>query len=316
MKSPDYSRNQELIKAYLEAESDAKANMYANQVVELNTPLVYAAIKRWYPCYYSSSFFEDIVQAGLFGIFEALRHYSLDVKTAFSTFATHYIKGSISQTICEETNKTSPHFTRMGRIIKEAEEKLKGEGVKEPTREQIAAETGLSFFVIDNALNANNIGNTVCLDDISQMMSSENVERDVEEKALKEMLMDAVLRLPKEYRLIIGYSFGLLNGIVYTAPQISRIIRSMGIDVSSSRVKAMKNAAIKMLFKNPGIQKFVMGDDFYDCENPFEKSGPFTIPDKRFFQQQMQMLEELDAEGLNFDFSKEFVSSCKKIDAM
>ena len=204
----------------------------------------------------------------------------------------------------------------MGRIIKEAEEKLKSEGVKEPTREQIAAETGLSFFVIDNALNANNIGNTVCLDDISQMMSSENVERDVEEKALREMLMDAVLRLPKEYRLIIGYSFGLLNGIVYTAPQISRIIRSMGIDVSSSRVKAMKNAAIKMLFKNPGIQKFVMGDDFYDGENPFEKSGPFTIPDKLFFQQQMHMLEELDAEGLNFDFSKEFVSSSKKTDAI
>lgn len=204
----------------------------------------------------------------------------------------------------------------MGRIIKEAEEKLKNEGVREPTREQIAAETGLSFFVINNALNANNIGNTVCLEDVSQMVSSENVERDAEEKALKDILVNAINHLPKEHRLIIEYSFGILNGVVYTDPQISRILNSIGIETDCPKVKIMKNEALKTLFRNPQIQKFVKGDDFYDGENPFAKSGPFAILDKQLFQQQIKVLDDLDSEGINFDFSTEFVSSCKKSDAV
>ncbi len=316
MKSSDYTKNRELIKAYLEAETEVQANIYANQIVELNTPLVYAAIKRWYPCYYSSSFFEDIVQAGLFGIFDALRHYSLDVKTAFSTFATHYIKGSISQTISEETNKTSSHFSRMARIIREAEERLISEGISNPSREQIAAETGLSFLVINNALNANNIGDTLYIDDISQMTSGENVELDAEERILKDILLKAVKHLTKEHRLIIEYSFGLSNGIVYTDPQISRILHSMGIEADSAKVKIMKNDALKTLYKNPDIHKFVKGDDFYDGENPFANNGPFAILDKQLFRKQIEMLDELEADGVNFDFAKEFVSSCKTSDAV
>ena len=308
MKSPDYSRNQELIKAYLEAESDVKANIYANQIIELNTPLVYAAIKRWYPSYYSSSFFEDIVQAGLFGIFEALRRYSFEEKSAFSTFATHYIKGAISQTIREETNKTSFHFSRMVHIIKAAEEKLKNEGISYPTREQLAAETGLSVLVINNSINAFKIGDTVLIDDIApQMMSDENVER---------VLLKAITHLPKEYRMIIEYSFGLSNGITYPDPQIARIMTAMGIDIDSAKVKIMKNEALKILFKNPEIHRFVTGEEYHECENPFANNGPFAVLDKQLFQKQIKMLEELDPDGVNFDFSKEFVSSCKKTDAM
>ena len=106
---------------------------------------------QWFPTYYAASFYEDIVQAGLFGIFDAIRHYNLEEKTVFSTFAMHYIKGAIKQTIMEETNKTSYHFSRLGRIIKDAQTKLKNSGIAHPTRDQIVAETGLSYLVINNA---------------------------------------------------------------------------------------------------------------------------------------------------------------------
>lgn len=318
MKSPGYINNQELLKAYMNADSPETANVYANSIVAANTNLVYAAIKQWFPTYYSASFFEDIVQAGLFGIFDAIRHYDLNGKTVFSTFATHYIKGAITQTIMEETNKTSYHFSRLGRIIREAETKLKNSGIAHPTREQIAAETGLSYLVINNAITANNIGDTLYIDDVSSNLTSNvNIEREVEENEIKKALAKAIKHLPRDHRLIIEYSFGIATGKTYTDPQISCILHEMGIDIEVSKVKIMKQSALKTLSKNPDLLKAVKDNDSQKKEqNPFLANGPFAVMDSELFAKQIKMLDDLDDEGVDFDFSKELISCCTKSSAV
>ena len=318
MKSPDYTNNQELIKAYLEADSPETANVYANAIVAANTMLVYSAIKQWFPTYYAASFYEDIVQAGLFGIFDAIRHYNLEEKTVFSTFAMHYIKGAIKQTIMEETNKTSYHFSRLGRIIKDAQTKLKNSGIAHPTRDQIAAETGLSYLVINNAIAANNIGDTLHIDDVAEYLSSgENVEHDVEQRELRVALLKAINHLPREHRLIIEYSFGLATGKTYTDPQIARILHEMGIEIEAAKIKAMKQSALKTLSKNPELLRVVKDNsDQKKEQNPFLANGPFAVMDNELFARQIKMLDDLDDEGVDFDFTKEFISCCKKSSAV
>ena len=100
----------------------------------------------------------------------------------------------VTESFCgtAETNKTSYHFSRLGRIIREAETKLKNSGIAHPTREQIAAETGISYLVINNAITANNIGDTLYIDDVSSNLTSNvNIEREVEENEIKKALAKA-----------------------------------------------------------------------------------------------------------------------------
>ncbi|MBR3894125.1 MAG: sigma-70 family RNA polymerase sigma factor [Clostridia bacterium] len=132
-----YERNAELLSRVREGDAAAEALL-----VEENAGLVRTVARRFLE---RGTEYEDLVQIGTIGMIKAIRSFSLERGTAFSTYAVPLIVGEIRRHLRDDgLVKVSRVYKRQGVSLMHEKNRILSEEGREPGIAELAAACGLS----------------------------------------------------------------------------------------------------------------------------------------------------------------------------
>ena len=198
-----YERNQELLRRASEGDSDAEATL-----VEENLGLVRKVARRFLD---RGTEYEDLVQIGTIGMIKAIRSFSAERGTVFSTYAVPLIIGEIRRHLRDEGPiKVSRIYKRQGMILMCEKNRIAAEEGREAGVAELAARCGVS--VEEAAVSLDAMSPITSLSDFvygEDTVTYENVIPDEESERESERICDRVAlaqcihRLPELWQKII-----------------------------------------------------------------------------------------------------------------
>ena len=225
-----------------------------NKLIESNLRLV-ASIARNY-AERSSISFMDACQEGTIGLMKAVDKYDVSKGYKFSTYATYWIKQTISRAIANQTHtiRTPVHITEALAKIAKAENDLTQKLQRDPTPQEIADATGLDIDKIN--LYKNSAKMTLSLDvpideagevDITDTIADFNnsPEQTLANSERINSINKVLDTLEEEEKQVLKLRFGLDNGKAKTLSEVSQL---MGI--TKEKVKKIETIAMRKM-RNP-----------------------------------------------------------------
>ena len=198
-----YERNQELLRRASEGDSDAEAAL-----VEENLGLVRKVARRFLD---RGTEYEDLVQIGTIGMIKAIRSFSEERGTVFSTYAVPLIIGEIRRHLRDEGPiKVSRIYKRQGMILMCEKNRIAAEEGREAGVAELAARCGVS--VEEAAVSLDAMSPVTSLSDFvygEDTVTYENVIPDEESERESERICDRVAlaqcihRLPELWQKIV-----------------------------------------------------------------------------------------------------------------
>ncbi|MBQ3014931.1 MAG: sigma-70 family RNA polymerase sigma factor [Clostridia bacterium] len=198
-----YERNQELLRRASEGDSEAEAAL-----VEENLGLVRKVARRFLD---RGTEYEDLVQIGTIGMIKAIRSFSSERGTVFSTYAVPLIIGEIRRHLRDEGPiKVSRIYKRQGMMLMCEKNRIVAEEGRDAGVAELAARCGVS--VEEAAISLDAMSPVTSLSDFvygEDTVTYENVIPDEESERESERICDRVAltqcihRLPELWQKII-----------------------------------------------------------------------------------------------------------------
>lgn len=198
-----YERNQELLRRASEGDSEAEAAL-----VEENLGLVRKVARRFLD---RGTEYEDLVQIGTIGMIKAIRSFSSERGTVFSTYAVPLIIGEIRRHLRDEGPiKVSRIYKRQGMMLMCEKNRIAAEEGREAGVAELAARCGVS--VEEAAISLDAMSPVTSLSDFvygEDTVTYENVIPDEESERESERICDRVAltqcihRLPEMWQKIV-----------------------------------------------------------------------------------------------------------------
>ena len=198
-----YERNQELLQRAREGDSDAEAAL-----VEENLGLVRKVARRFLD---RGTEYEDLVQIGTIGMIKAIRSFSTERGTVFSTYAVPLIIGEIRRHLRDEGPiKVSRIYKRQGLILMCEKNRIAAEEGREAGVAELAARCGVS--VEEAAISLDAMSPVTSLSDFvygEDTVTYEGVIADEESEKESERICDRIAlaqcihRLPELWQKIV-----------------------------------------------------------------------------------------------------------------
>ena len=198
-----YERNTELLARVKDGDAEAEAIL-----VEENAGLVRTVARRFLE---RGTEFEDLVQIGTIGMIKAIRSFSLDRGTAFSTYAVPLIVGEIRRHLRDDGMlKVSRIYKRQGVSLMHEKNRILAEEGREAGISELAERCGIS--VEDAAVSLDAISPVTSLSDFvygedsmtyEGMLADEESENESEKICDRVALAQCIGRLPPEWRKIV-----------------------------------------------------------------------------------------------------------------
>ncbi len=198
-----YERNQELLRRASEGDSEAEAAL-----VEENLGLVRKVARRFLD---RGTEYEDLVQIGTIGMIKAIRSFSPERGTVFSTYAVPLIIGEIRRHLRDEGPvKVSRIYKRQGMMLMCEKNRIAAEEGRDAGIAELAARCGVS--VEEAAVSLDAMSPVTSLSDFvygEDTVTYENVIPDEESERESERICDHVAlsqciqRLPQLWQKIV-----------------------------------------------------------------------------------------------------------------
>lgn len=184
-------------------------------LIEKNLGLVHHIVKRFAGRGYEM---EDLFQIGTIGLIKAIDKFDLTYEVQFSTYAVPMITGEIKRFLRDDGPiRISRTLKENGWKVKQAAQKLLHSLGREPTIEEIAAETGMEradvVLAMEAGVEVESIYKTVyqsdgneiqLLDKVASSRASDGWEDEEKDRLLDHMLLEQLLEeLPEADRELI-----------------------------------------------------------------------------------------------------------------
>lgn len=220
-----------------------------DRMVVANLRLVVSIAKTYT---YSNLPLMDLVQDGTMGLMKAVDRYQVEKGVKFSTYATWWIRQSISRSIANtsRTIRLPAHVYEMMATVRKAKRKYVIEHGKEPDIETVSKMTGISLGLLnlitlyrEDALSLDQSvgdGDSTLNDLIEDTRHLDPDEHD-QARILEESVIKLLKELSEREQMIIKMRFGIESD----KKTLDEIGQSLGI--TRERVRQLENRAIKKL---------------------------------------------------------------------
>lgn len=242
------THEQEIALAKRIRSGDLKAKQ---QLVESNLGLVISIAKKHD---FRAIPFEDLVQEGVIGLMKAATKFDPTKGFKFSTYATHWVKQTISRAIANQsrTIRVPNYLAAALRKMEHVRSTLESELGRPPTNEELAKETGVSVRrlldlqkVASEPVSLESLVSADAETPLVQLLPDLNVE-DPEECMLASATREASERLldclEERERQVIAKRFGFEGGRARSLQQIGG-----EMNLSRERVRQIELKALKKL---------------------------------------------------------------------
>ncbi|MBR2721442.1 MAG: sigma-70 family RNA polymerase sigma factor [Clostridia bacterium] len=202
-KASVYERNTELLLRLQNGDEEAESLL-----IEENVGLVHTVARRFSE---RGTEYEDLVQIGTIGMLKAIRSFSLERGTAFSTYAVPLIVGEIRKHLRDDGPvKVSRIYRRQGLSILHEKNRILTEEGREAGIAELASRCGVSKE--DAAISLDAISPITSLSDFvygeesvtyEGVLSDEESERESERICDRVALAQSIGRLPPLWRKIV-----------------------------------------------------------------------------------------------------------------
>lgn len=155
--------------------------------------------------------YEDLVQIGTIGMLKAIRSFSLDRGTAFSTYAVPLIVGEIRRHLRDDGPvKVSRVYKRQGLSLMHEKTRIETEEGREPGMEELAQRCGIS--VEEAAVSLDSLAPVASLSDyvygentvtLEGILPDEESERESERICDRIAIAQSINRMPPLWRQIV-----------------------------------------------------------------------------------------------------------------
>ena len=223
-----------------------------DELIKSNLRLVVSIAKRYYKNTTMSLL--DLIQEGNIGLMNAIPKFELSQGTKFSTYATQWIRQSISRSVSENsaTVRIPSHKQKMLKMIKAYIHQYKAENEKDPTIEEIAEMLNINrndildlmpyinqMFSLDSALEDETDSPLSSM--VADLMAP-SPEIEVLKKDDSKIIMSVLNTLtPKEKEVII-LRFGLEGNTVHTLEEVGE-----HFNVTKERIRQIEETALRKL---------------------------------------------------------------------
>ena len=245
-------------------EKISKRDIAIDRLVSSNLRLVVSIAKHYY---LDNLDFMDLVQEGSMGLMHAAMKYDYTKGYRFSTYATWWIRQSISRAISDQarTIRLPVHIGEEIRRLRKARNLYFKENGIEATIEELANQTGFSeekILKLDSYKNDTVSMDTIVGDEedstLGDFIPDNNRKSPLEysiENALKKDINDCLDQiLTEREKLVIIHRFGL-NG---NTPKTLEEIASLGsVKVTRERVRQIEAKALVKLKRNKELLKML-----------------------------------------------------------
>jgi len=240
-----------------------------NDILLLNDGLVKNIANKIYKITYSYIEFDDLLQEGRLGLYEAVIRFDVDKGYKFSTYASYWINNYIQNYILNNSKigTISVYYLSKAFKIQQFMDEYYLKNKVFPTDEQISKELNIKIDAIEELKELLNY--EVSMDYISTdddfeeknnllyfLESPINVENDAENKYLHDKLIEIVNSLGNDkYKTIILKRYGLEDNIMMSQQEIANIYNHSRQAIEQSEKRALKKMKIKCL--EYGLNAFI-----------------------------------------------------------
>ena len=261
-KIPTFSEDEEkeIFRKYNNA-IDEKEKIKINQeIVTANLKLVVSIAKKYVKPSYSIL---DVIQDGNIGLMKAIDKYDLNRGYKFSTYATWWIKQSITRALSEKSRmiRLPVHICELIRKVSAVREKIAYELGREPNDDELAKSLGISVQRLKEVTTSINdpisLQTPVGEDDdesIESFVSDEthSIEEDYYKIELKDLFSNVFSTLSPREQTVIKLRFGFDNDKMLTLEEVGNVL-----GVTRERVRQIESKVLRKLKKNKNLRSFI-----------------------------------------------------------
>lgn len=251
---------------------DTNTDYARKKLISSNLRLVISIAKKFL---WSRLSFLDLIQEGNAGLIKAIEKFDPDKDFKFSTYATWWIKQSITKSIADMTKnvRIPVHLIDEINAYNKASQNLFQKLGRQPTSKEVAAELGfpikkikkLEEVIFGNVSLDTEVGDDG-KDSLGDLLADESTlrpDQHVEKETLKDNLNYILDMLDEREAKIIKMRYGI-DGPKYTLEQVGA-----EFNVTRERVRQIEQKVLQKLKEHEGLQRLLWLEDEFERYQAF-----------------------------------------------